>query len=186
MVDLKLYLLCAIGGFAIYFIFNLIMYGSLRKPIGISYYQGSPLTVKRIQSHALMSAILIVALLVVYYLFRVDQDTPMNNGMYIFVALAGFISARGIFPLVLDVMLPAGLYEQGVISERASFTRYKDIKNYDFLDTGKRRDAGVVYLRMYTSNSKLFGTKYLVVDKEDKTKVQKIMKQRMSQISKQY
>ena len=179
MVDLGLYLLCAFGGFASYFLLLTIYFGMLRKPVGTAYYQGGEYSVRKEQVHGFGSAVVILAVLILYYQFRVTQPTPMSTPMYIFVFLACVLSARSIFPLVMEFILPAGIYEQGIVTTR-SFVRYKDIKSYDFIESGKRRDADVVYMRIYTSNSKAFGVKMYVLDKDDKSKVQKIMKQRMA------
>ena len=179
MVDLKLYLLCAFGGFALYFLGYSIMYGMLRRPVGIAYYQGGQYSTRKEQVHAFTSGVLVAAVLIFYYQFRITQPTPMSVPMYIFVALATLLSARSMFPLVMEFILPAGIYENGIVTTRG-FIRYRDIKSYDFYDSGKRRDADVVYIRIYTMKSKLAGVKMLVVDKEDKAKVQKIMKQRMA------
>lgn len=189
MVNTKLYVLCALGGFAVYFLFMGIMYASLRKPVGTAYYQGGPFSSRKEQVQGISSAIMSLALLVLYYYFRKTQPEQMNEQvkttMYIFVFAVGLISSRSIFPLLMTFILPAGIYEQAIITTRG-MVRYKSITSYDIYDTGKKRDADVLYLRLNQSTSQLTGSKMLVIDRDDKTKVQKIMKQRMASIDKQY
>ena len=179
MVDLKLYLLCAFGGFAVYLAAFSIFYAYMRKAVGISYYQCGDNSASKYLAQGLLSAVLITAVLVLYYMVRSRSSTPMAKSMYLFVFLGTAMSARSVFGIVMEFILPAGIYEQAVVTSR-NIIRYKSIKNYTFYDTGKRADQGVLYLRLFTSDSKLAGSSTLLIDRDDKAKVQKIMKQRMT------
>ena len=178
MVNTGLYLICAFGGCTLYTIFFSILYSVLKKPMGILYHTGGEYTTYKMHQKAFSSGVLTVALLTLYYFFRNSLTVPMENVMYIFVALASLIGMRGVYPLIMDYILPVGIYEQGIVTSRGMI-RFTQIKNYDFSDSEKRSEANLVYLRVYTSNSKMFGVHGLVIDRDDKSKVQKIMKQRM-------
>lgn len=179
MVNKQLYFLCAFGGIALYLIFYSILYSVLKKPMGIQYYSGSDATVVKEQSQAVTSSFIGVALLVVYYIFRSQQTVPMGKGMYIFVFLVSLMMGRKVFPLINTFILPAGIYEQGIITSTA-LVRYQNIKSYEMYDSNRRSDRDVMYLRIFTSNLKLLRGNVLIVDREDKSKVMKIMQQRMN------
>jgi len=179
MVNTPLYLVCAIGGSALYLIFFSIYYSILKKPVGICYYEPGEFSEIKRNQHSFTSIVITVAMLSVYYYFRTTLTIPMDYKQYIFVAAASLLGTRGFYPNIQQYLLSSGIYEQGIVSD-SGLTTFKQIKSYDIYESNKRSDANVVYLRYYTSNSKMLGGHALMIDREDKGKVQKIMKQRMT------
>ena len=179
MINKQLYFICAFGGIALYLAFYSILYSVLKKPMGIQYYTGGDATVTKEQSQAVTSTGIGVALLVVYFIFRSQQTVPMGKGMYFFVFLVSVMLGRKIFPLINAFILPAGIYEQGIITN-TSLVRYQNIKSYEMYDSNRKSDKDILYLRLQTSNFKIMGGNALPVDREDKSKVMKIMQQRMN------
>jgi len=101
----------------------------------------------------------------------------MKPEMYLFALLVSVLAGRSIFPLIILFFLPTGMYENGIVTARG-LALYENIKRYDIHDSGKPRDADVLFLRIFPMKMEYFGGKILIIDKKDKGKVQYILKQK--------
>jgi hypothetical protein len=174
-INMGLYLLCAFGGIGAYSLFYGLIYAFFYKKIGVLRYRGT-VSADREKAHGMISGAVLVAILIVYYFMRNDRGN-MNYEMYLFVLLISFLTGRAIFPLFLSFFLPTGMYDNGIVTSRG-LVFYDNVKRYDIHDSGKPRDADVLFLRIFPMKSEYFGGKVLIFDRRDKGKVQYIMKQR--------
>ena len=172
-IDLVLYLLCIVGGFAVYLLFNGVLYVGLYKRLGSLLYRGVFSVVKE-KVQVVTSCLSLVAVMFAYYMFRREQGN-MRYEMYLFVLFVGFLAGRTLFPLITGYYLPTGIYDHGIVSRRG-IALYKDIKRHDIYDTGRGRDEDVLFLRLFTTKYDFLGAQALMIDKKDKGKVEKLLR----------
>jgi hypothetical protein len=179
-VNLTLYLVSAIGGIIVYFLYYGFMHALIRTKSGALCYRGE-ISARMEQRRGVFSGFVYVVMLILFYIMKFDQGNMMTE-MYFFVALVGIMVGRSLSPLLLGSILPNGIYEN-VIATKKSITFCKEIKRYDFYDPQKPRDDGVIYLTLYKSDKeKARGAGALMIDRKDKAKIEKIMKQRMADV----
>ena len=179
-VNLTLYLVCAFGGITAYFVFYGMLHALLRKKSGDLCYKGE-VSARREQSRGAFSGFVYVAILILFYVLKVEQGN-MQMEMYLFVALVGLFVGRSLFPLLIVSILPNGIYENGIVTKR-NLILFDKIKKFDIYEPEKQRDDGVLFLRLYTFKKETLGPRAaLMIDRKDKAKIRNIMKQRMAEV----